>query len=76
MVMAEIDQFLVQLSRRLDNPNETRQRAWLEIKAKEQNQDLQCPNCDAFVPMRLDTFDDEGWRICLICKIRFTAEEY
>lgn len=76
MAMAEIDQFLEELSRRLDNPNEGWQRAWLELQAKQQNQTLQCPECDAFVPIQPDTFDNEGWRICLICKTTFAAEEY
>lgn len=74
--MTEIDQFLAQLSRRLENRNEAWQRSWLEIQAKQQNQTLQCPECDAFVPIRPDTCDSEGQRVCFICKAKFIAEEY
>ncbi|GEM_PF-6336343 len=76
--MAEIDKFLESLSKRLESVkfgrNEAWLRSWLELQAKKQNQTLQCPECEAFVPIRPDTFGDFGNRICYLCGFNFYSE--
>ena len=76
--MAEIDKFLENLSASFEvngfERNETWQRIWLEDKAKQQRQNLQCPECDAFVPIMPETFDDFGNRVCYLCGFKFFTE--
>ena len=57
------------------NQNEVWRRYWLEKQAREQGEILRCPKCDAFVPIRLDSFDSDGKRTCLLCGIKFFPEE-